>query len=255
MRFILSICLSFVLISFNANGQSNIQNADNTLLVKGVAILKQTPEIIYATINIKIESKEYNDCQDKVMTALQKAKSIFIKSGIDKDLIKTNEIGVSEKTELKNNEFIKSGFIGNVSLIIESTYSVDFTNKLLKALKNDSLSIYYNIGFKLSETQKASLRQKAISMAIDDAKEKATSIAESSNVKLIKINSIVYKDDDYASRNSDRDIIKEDVWIARDISIRGYSGSAGSNNPTLDFNPTEIGIQKSVQIEWIIKEK
>ncbi|HET6556297.1 MAG TPA: SIMPL domain-containing protein [Prolixibacteraceae bacterium] len=250
MRFILSICLSFVLISFNTNGQSNIQN-NNTLIVKGVAILKQTPEIIYATINIKIESKEYNDCQDKVMTALQKAKSTFINSGIEKDLIKTNEIGVSENREFKDGEFVKTGFTGNVSLIIESVYSIDFTQKLLTALKNDSLSVYYNIGFKLSETQKTLLRQKSISMAIEDAKEKARSIAESSNVYLIKINSIVYKDDDYAARNSDKDIIKEDIWISQDIRIRG----TGNNSPTIDFNPNEIGIQKSVQIEWTIKEK
>lgn len=110
MRFILSICLGFVLISFNTNGQSNIQN-NNTLIVKGVAILKQTPEIIYATINIKIESKEYNDCQDKVLTALQKAKSIFINSGIEKDLIKTNEIGVSENREYKEERLSKLGLL------------------------------------------------------------------------------------------------------------------------------------------------
>lgn len=90
-------------------------------------------------------------------------------------------------------------------------------------------------------------------MAIEDAKEKAKSIAESSNVYLIKINSIVYKDDDYAARNSDKDIIKEDVWISQDIRIRG--SGAGNNTPTIDFNPNEIGIQKSVQIEWTIKEK
>jgi len=240
-----------MLISFSANGQSEIQNADNTLIVKGIAILKQTPEIICATINIKIESKEYNDCQDKIMTALQKAKSIFMNSGIDKDLIKTNEIGVSENRDFRNGEFIITGFTGNVSLIIESVYSINFTKKLLAALKHDSLSVYYNIGFKLSETQKSLLRQKAISMAIDDAKEKAKSIAESSNVRLVKINSIIYKDDDYAARNGDKDIIKEDVWISQNISIRG----TGNNSPALDFNPKEIGIQKSVQIEWTITEK
>jgi uncharacterized protein YggE len=219
--------------------------------VKGIAILKQIPEIISATINIKVESPEYNDCQDKVMTALQKTKSVFASYNIDKEIIKTNEIGVSEKRDVINGKIENTGFIGNVSLIIESPYSTDFTRNLLAALKKDSLSINYNISFKLSEAQKVLLRQKAINMAIDDAKEKAISIAKSSNVKLIKINSIVYRDDDYAW-NRDIDIIKEDIWISQDgfVTIRGNS----SGTPTIDFNPKEIGILKTVLIEWTFSE-
>ena len=244
------LCLGFVLMLFNANGQSKTSTDDNTLIVKGVAVLRQIPDVIYVTLNIRIESIDYNDCQDKVLTALQKSKSIFINSGIDKDLIKTNEIGVSEKSEFKNGESIKTGFIGNVSINIESEYTNEFTQKLMKALKNDSLSIYYSIGFKLSESQKALLRQKAISNAINDAKEKAKLIAESTNTKLISISTITYKGDDYAGRNGDNDIIREDNWISKNIVIRGV----GSSSPTIDFNPKEIGIQKSVEIIWTISE-
>ena len=35
------------------------QAKDNTLLVKGTAIIKQMPEIIYASINVKSESQDY----------------------------------------------------------------------------------------------------------------------------------------------------------------------------------------------------
>jgi len=207
MRFLL-IIFGLVFLMINGYGQGKISTVDHTLTVKGVAILKQTPDIIYATINIKIESKEYNDCQDKVITALQKAHSYFINNDISKDLIRTNEIGVSEDREYKNGEYVGKGFIGNISLTIESDYTIEFTQKLLAAFKNDSLSVYYNIGFKLSEKLKAELRQKAVAMAIADANEKARTIAETSNIQLIKINSIVYKDDDYPSRNINKYNIK-----------------------------------------------
>jgi uncharacterized protein len=241
---------AFALLTISAFGQNNIEKSDNYLLVKGVAIIKEIPEIIVVTLNVKVESPQYKSCQEKVLKAIDKTKQIFVQSGIDKDLIKINEFKVNEQSNYKNGEVIKNGYVGAASFGIESIFSPEFTNKLLNALKNDSLSINYSIGFKLSETQKLSIRQKAIAMAITDAKEKAKIIAESSNVKLIMINSIEYKNDDYASRNTDNDIISTDNWISRD----DRTGSVSSNQ-TIDLNPKEIGLQKSLQIKWLIRDK
>jgi uncharacterized protein len=252
MKTIITMVIGILFLTLPVNGQFNPpQNKDNTLLVKGIAILRQIPEIIYASINIKAESQEYIDCQDKVMTKMQKVKSVFMSHNIDKDLIKTNEVAVSEKRDVINGKMVNTGFIGNVSLIIESPYSPEVTQNLLAALKTDSLSINYSIGFKLSEAQKALLRQKAITMAIDDAKEKAILIAKSSNIKLVRINSIEYRDDDL-SWSRDRDIIKEDILPSQDVflTLRGNN----SNTPNIDFNPKEIGILKTVQIEWVVSE-
>jgi uncharacterized protein YggE len=185
------------------------------------------------------------------MTKLEKAKSAFINCNIDKALIKTNEIGISQERETTDGKSFSIKYNGNISLIIESPYSTDFTRNLLAALKKDSLSLNYNISFKLSESQKALLRQKAISMAIDDAKEKAKSIAESSNVKLIRINSISYLDD-VVAWGRDWDIKKEDFLPSQNVFVT--VGEGRSNKPALDFNPREIGIVKTVEIEWIISD-
>jgi uncharacterized protein YggE len=240
-------------LTLTLSGQSDQKKNENTLLIKGVSVIKQIPEIISATISIKRDSKDYSDCQDKIMDALQKSKSIFAEYKIEENLIKTNEISVSEKIEFVAGKIIKGGYSGSVSLTIESAYTVDFTKKLLGALKKDTLINSYNINFKLSENQKTLLRKKAISMAIDDARDKALSIAEASNVRLVKINSITYRDDEYANGwNIDKDIIKENILSSTStIRIRGNS----SDEPTIDFNPKEIGIQKTVLIEWIIAEK
>lgn len=246
------VFLCFALISFNANGQAATQNGERTLRIKGIAILKQTPEIISAAINLKIESKEYNVCNDKLMMTQQKAREIFINKGIDKNLIRTNEIRVTESKVYKNGEEVKLGFVGSVSLIIESVYSAEFTRKLMSGLKTDSLAFNYNIAFKLSELQKESLRKKAISRAIEDAQEKALLIAESSKVKLVKINSIIYRDDSYVSSGAnDNDIIKEFSWNSNEVF---YLRGASVNNPTIDFNPKEIRIVKAVEMEWIITD-
>lgn len=245
-----SLCL--VLMTLGAVGQVITQDGAGSLRVRGIAIMRQMPELISASVSIKVEANDYNVCHNKVMATLQKAKDIFINQGIDKELIKTNEIRVSESKVYKNGEEIKVGFTGNISFIIESVYSVEFTKKLLSGLKNDSMAFKYNIIFKLSEVQKDLLRKKAISMAITDAKEKADLIVASSKVRLIRINSIAYKDDNYSSAGNDSDVVREYAMSSNEpFYIRGI----GSNIPTIDFNPREIKIVKAVEIEWLIRDE
>jgi len=250
MRKIILILASLSLLTNNSFGQNDNEKTDNLLLVKGVAIVKEIPEIISITINIKTESPNYKTCQEQMEKVIIKTKRIFVSSGISSELIKMNEIRVNEKIDYLKGERINNGFTGAASFGIESTFSTDFTNKLLTALKNDSITITYSIVFKLSESQKASVRQKAVELAIADAKEKAKLIANASNVVLLKINSIDYKNEDFG-RDTEYDIISKDYWAYRDIRI----GSGSRNESTEDLNPKEIGIQKSVQMKWIIKEK
>ena len=202
------------------------------------------------SVNVRSESRDYSDCQDKVLSKTEKVKSAFLKQNISKDYIKLNEISINERKELINGRTVNSGFMGNINLLIEAPYSSDIANKLLSAFKDDSLFVNYNISFKLSEVQKSQLRKQAISMAIEDAKEKASLIEKSSDIKLLKINSITYLDDDL-SFSRDRDIIKEQVLPSQDVFyIRGNN----QNTPSIDFNPKEIGVIKSVRIEWTINE-
>lgn len=253
MRLAMLINLCIALISTNVTGQIQRQNDEKILHIKGVAILRQLPEIISVAINIKIESTEYGDCHDKLMTAEQKTKEIFINSGIDKSLIKTNEFRVSQSNVYKNGTVEKVGFVGNASFIIETVYSVDFTKKLLSGLKTDLMSSY-NIAFKLSEKQKELLRKEAISKAIDDAREKAVLIAESSKVTLGKIKSINYTDS-YVPAAGDNDIVRE--YQSRSaIGFASFNkvGDDRSYAPTIDFNPREIKIVKAVDVEWQIND-
>lgn len=252
MKTIFTILSGLLIFSLSVKGQLGTPQAkDQTLLVKGTAVLKQMPEIIYASVNVKSEAQDYSDCQNKLLYKMEKVKFSLLKQNIGSDLIKTNEITISERKEYINGKPVNTGFVGNISLIIESPYSTEISNKLLIAFKNDSLKLNYSIGFRLSEVQKSQLRQQAITRAIDDAKEKASLIAKSTNIKLIKINSITYLDDDLTFIR-DRDIIREEVRRSQDafVAVRGDN----SNTPNIDFNPKEIGIIKSVRIEWTISD-
>ena len=53
-----------IILSISTKGQfGTLQAKDNTLHEKGTAILKQIPEIINASINVKSEPQDYTDCK------------------------------------------------------------------------------------------------------------------------------------------------------------------------------------------------
>ncbi len=227
------------------SGQTNIPCNKNTIAVKGIAILKQKPEILTAGITIKVTADKFNPCQEKLIKAVNQAKNIFIKRGIAPDMIHTNDLNISEKRDYLSDGRTKLSYEGNSSVTIEQPYSLEFATKLLAGLQNDSVPLQYSIDFTLSESQKKELRRKAISTAVADAREKAEALAESANIRLLKIKSIIFTDEEMG-RSYESDLVQESVMFSRSKN--------GSSLPVIDFNPKEIGIRKSVTIEWEIEE-
>ena len=246
----MTILMALSLSSISSNGQflSN-PTKDNTLVVEGVAILKEIPRNIFAVITVNSKSADYSECQDMLLKRMEIVKSSILKQGISKDLVKMTEISINENKEYIDGKLERTGFSGTITLTIETVFSPEFANKLLAALKIDLVE--YNIKFKLSEDQKTKLRHDAIVRAVEDAKEKAILLANSSNIKLIKINSISYSDERYAFM-LDRDIVREEILPAQEVFL---TVEGAGNSKSIDFNPREIGIYKSVKIEWSIDEE
>jgi uncharacterized protein YggE len=231
-------------------GQSVQPCKENSLVVNGTAILKQTPEMMTASISVNVKADKYIDCQDKLVKAIAQVTSLLIKNGIEKEYIRTNDLNVSEQRDYLPNNTFKLNFEGNSVLFVEHLYTTDFARKLLAALQNESVSLHYSLNFSLSENQKEILRKKAIETAIADAKSKAEVIAAASGVRLLKINSITFTDNEMG-RFYESDLVQENRLYAGDIAM----SKAGSPSPEIDFNPKELGIKKSIVVEWLIEEK
>jgi uncharacterized protein YggE len=240
--------LALSLFSFSAVlGQfDSDQNKDNTLVVEGTAIIKEIPKDIFAVIKIKAESQSYSACQEKLLYRSDIIKSSMIKEKINKDLIKTESIAIDEKSDYVNGKRERNGFEGSISLSIQTQFSPDLASRLLTSLKIDSLDVAYSIKFKLSEDQKSRMRQETITLASNDAREKAMIIAKSMNIKLGEINSISYLNEG-SMFDADKDIVIEE------INLNNYMDPIGDDSQHIDFNPKEIGIYKSIKVEFKIR--
>lgn len=253
MRKIILLFSTALWLTIHVNGQiSQPQTKDNTLLVRGMAILKATPELLTVRIDIESEDEKFNKCQEQLLKRIEQTKSLFIKNGIAKESIHTNKLNISEKRLYQANKNEKIVFAGRASFFIEHSYSIEYVKKILAGLRNDSLTVHYNLAFTLSEEQKSDLRKKAIAISLQDAKEKAQALASGANVKLLKINSINFTDAEYGGYSIDSDLVRENDLSEQQVYT--MAGSTGQNNNTIDFNPKEIGIKKVVTVEWLIEE-
>ena len=242
------ICLG--LLSLNMLAQPKSNKNESTLLVMGVAELEEIPENVMATIKVKVEATKYSECHKKIWIEMEKTKSIFINKGIKNELLKTSSIKVSEKYDRVESSLVHTGYEGSISISIESKYTEEFANKLMAALEDETIALKYDIRFELSESQKAELRKKTIAIAIQDAKEKADVIAKSSGLKLMKIKSIIFDNGSWYHR--DNDLVRTDIAFGMVGSIAGMNH--GRKRSAI-VNPVEIGIRKSVEFTWIVKEK
>lgn len=141
-------------------GQTTSIHKENSLLVMGAAILKQTPEIVTENITVKVKADKFSECQDKLVKAIDQAMTILIKNGIEKKIIHTNDLNVSERRDYLDN--------------------------------NNDMGRFY-----------------------------------------------------------ESDLVQENRLNSGDIAM----SKAGNQQPDIDFNPKEIGVKKSITMEWLIEEK
>ncbi|MCW0485048.1 SIMPL domain-containing protein [Gaoshiqia sediminis] len=228
----------------------NFAQTKNKISVKGIARIKEKPELIVVSINLFVRTQDYNTCFQEALSALNELKSEFEKNGIEKSQLKSNEIIVSELYDWEGFQKKSNGFFSRIELEIKQTFSPESSKKLLNSLNAKGLNLSYSIKFDFSETQKEKIRELAIEKAIEDAKVKAAIISKSANLKLTGISNIRYNDsnENFGYLNIEDDELEV---VEQSIPITQQDSQFGE----IDLNPKEKSISKFILIEWDYVEK
>jgi uncharacterized protein len=225
------------------------QQSDNTISVQGVFITMETPEQIDFHLTIKYESPNFKSGSDSLLTITQEISNILEKNGIEKEIIRVSGISVNENYVYDYGERTKQGFIGSSRIEIQSILTQALTEKIFKSVGEFQYDVEYSVSFSLSEQQKEKLRKTTLEKAIQDAREKADIIAQSNNLRLVRINKVNFDDNmEFRPSHSEYDIVQEDFILTRTSPERPFLSE-------LNLNPKEISIMKSIVIEWIIKKR
>nr|WP_321486529.1 SIMPL domain-containing protein [uncultured Draconibacterium sp.] len=239
-KIILSLAIVFFTLgSFAQDKQGGL------ITVEGKSSIKLAPEDISFTVNFSVKDENYKQCAEMSVEKMDKVKKLFIKNGIDEELIKTNSFSIHEvqkyDPELRKSVF--DGYEANIPVTIRTKKDYEKNDKIFELIK-DNLQSSFSLNFALSEEQMETVKEKLIQLAVEDAKQKATIIAQSAEVDLGKIKSIQYGEPRMiGSFNTDMELMRAETMPLM---------NAAKADITSVLSPDEIEMRTNIVIAWEI---
>lgn len=236
------LSLAVMLFAFGSFAQNN-QNG--IITVEGKSSVKLAPEEISFTVNFSVKDENYKQCAEMSVEKIDKIKKLFIKNGIDEELIKTNSFAIHEvqKYDPQLRQSVFEGYEANIPVTIRTQKDYEKNDKIFELIK-DNLQSNFNLNFALSEEQMEMVKEKLIQLAVEDAKQKATVIAQSANVQLGKIKSIQYGEPRMIGTfNTNMELMNAEILpMARNAKA----------DITSVLSPNEIEMRTNIVIAWEI---
>src|SRR5690554_407870 len=194
------------------------QNSESVIKVRGEAIVRAVPEILNVNIPLQAKAKTYEECTSILTSTFNDLTAALVKAGIDKDEIYSNHLNISEDYNYQDRERVLVGYIGNIMLYIELPYTEKTLNKVMQTLNNERFNFGYNVSFSFSETQKDSLREEAIKLAVSDANAKAKILADALSVNIVEIKEVNFE---FSDGGNDNIIMRRSVYADNMMSSGG----------------------------------
>lgn len=226
------------------------QVVGSLLKVQGESIISATPEEMIVNIPILVKDSLYSKCSDQLIAKYNNLVSDLNKNGIQKEVIKTDRMQITESYKWSSEGQKFEGYAGSINVLIELKYDAATLNKIIMTLNEKDIKLTYNVRFQLSKEQKESLLQKSIENAVSDATNKANIISKSTGLKLVEIKEINFG---YVAASDN---------LLTTVSVVGYgtqprtkmTGSITAINSDTPLNPQEMDVSKSIGIIWYIEK-
>ncbi|WP_321345949.1 SIMPL domain-containing protein [uncultured Draconibacterium sp.] len=236
------LSLAIMLFAFGSFAQNN-QNG--ILTVEGKSSVKLAPEEISFTVNFSVKNDDYKQCAEMSVEKMDEIKKLFIKNGIDEDLIKTNSFSIREvqKYDPQTRKSVFDGYEANIPVTIRTKKDYEKNDKIFELIK-DNLQSNFNLNFALSEEQMEAVKEKLIKLAVEDAKQKAAVIAQSAELEIGKIKSVQYGEPRMiGTYNTNMELMR-----AESMPLL----SASKADITSVLSPDEIEMRTNIVIAWEI---
>lgn len=225
-------------------GSSYAQMCDQ-IVVEGKSSVKMAPEQYNFNVRISVNDSNYTTCGNLALEAADKIAEEFEDKGIDKDLIKTQRYSIQEirERDYKTNKMIFKGYRAEIPLTI-TTHTDYKKNDLIFEIIKNNFGANFSLNFALTPEQTDLVKERLISLAVKDAKEKSKVIAESADIELGEISKIQYGEPRLlrSFSNTSYDLQQNEVMIRGASSLKGTSV----------LNPSEIEMRTSIIISWRI---
>lgn len=228
-----------ILLSLLVSAQEKIE-----LTVRGVSEIAKAPTIVKIQYAIESQQESYSG----TIEDLTKRVDILIKElvllKIKKESIKSSTFTIN-KSYIWNNDRSKrkDGFRGFQNLSVSLDYSVERLLEILNGSTNNEANANISLSFGIDDLTEKEIRKGLIEMAIEDADQKAETIANKSKLELSGIKSI-----NYLSGNNNSQPVYRSYAEARTLSA---DSSPSINN----FEASDLTFSDQIEIIYLLVKK
>ena len=155
--------------------------------VEGVCSIKENPNMVSVSVTIAKESKKsssdaINEMNSHYNTLVKEVKKL----GLNKQTLTSSNYYVQEMKDWDQGKSVFRGYRAQINLDIQ-TEDLDKVVELLKTIQDQSVEGVSGLSFSLSKEKMDELKQKCYKPAVQQAKLKATSLAEGLDLVLGKV--------------------------------------------------------------------
>jgi len=219
-------------------------SSGQTITANGQSSVKAVPNLITVNFQIKTSGQTAKEAKDANFAILDKLNSAMVEAGVNESDVKTADFSVYQDYSWENGKQVFLGYKATQSITIElGTNNTELVSVIDKGIDANATLSYINFG--LTKDSENALKAEAIKLASEDAKTKATAMAEGLGKKLGSLVSVSDSNVNYYPypmyANSDAS--------ASGMMVKSEALSAVSQN----INPQEQDITGTVSVVYKIR--
>lgn len=215
-----------------------------TIRITGKGQIKVKPDMTRLTITLEDNYREYSETLKHSSEATKQIEDLFLAFGFEKSRLKTLSFNIdTEYKNYKEHDDYKRIFVGysyRQVLKIEFDSDNKLLGKILYALANSPLHPEFRISYTIKDPEAA--KNRLLSKAMQDAKEKAFVLSQAADVTLKDIQSIDYSFVELDFQvNSIQNMLPSKASVP---SMQDYD---------IEIEPDDIDVTDSVTVVWEIE--
>ncbi|MEN8137324.1 MAG: SIMPL domain-containing protein [Bacteroidota bacterium] len=236
----LKILFITIIIALAINVEAQEKENIRTLAVQGNGEISVKPDV--ANINFMLSSvnMDFEEAVDELNKKINKLTKSLKRAGIKKEEIYSSNYTIKKEYQhdYQNREKTFIGYKVSHSITLQTSADTKSVNKVFDALISSLKDVELTLSFGIKNTEQ--IKNELIKKAIEDAKQKASLMAQASGVKLLKIQTINYHSSPIHFRSGTNSMMVSKKMEADVVMVE-------------DFNPAKIKQNTQVNIIWVIE--
>lgn len=211
---------------------------DRTMVITGKGKVSANPDLAIIRFPVENYNMRYSNAVKELNSIVNQLRKALVQLGIEKENIKTRDFKVDNVTEydkVRKAKIIK-GYNAQHDLVLEIPLDNKLINQIINKVSEIDETIAIQINFSVRE--KEEYLQRLLQNAFEEAKKKASIIAESSGISLKEIVNINYS--------------FSDIYFISETSA-DYNSIRYDQDYSADLNPKDIDMSENVTITWRIE--